>query len=86
MGVITNDVFSSHVFSKQYGCYHVNYVDRTNVPGEKEFLFVPYSVFTVREVVWHPKPTWKDPHIVHLDVADDNLLFDGQCLPLAPWG
>lgn len=54
--------------------------------GEKEFLFVPYSVFTVREVVWRDKPTWMDPHIVHLDVAVDNLLYEDQCLPLAPWG
>ena len=70
----------------QYGCFHSNFVDRTNVPGEKEFLFVPYSVFTVREVVWHPKPTWRDPHVVHLDVAVDNRDFDDQSLPLAPWG
>jgi hypothetical protein len=30
------------------GCAHMNYVDRTNIPGEDEFLFVPYSAFEVR--------------------------------------
>jgi hypothetical protein len=31
-------------------------------------------------------PTWMAPHIIHLDVAVDNLLYEGQPpLPLAPW-
>jgi hypothetical protein len=37
-------------------CVHVNYVDRSNVEGEDEFLFVPYSVFTVRSVDWKANP------------------------------
>ena len=31
-------------------CAHVNYVSHTHVGGEAEFLFVPYSIFTVRSV------------------------------------
>ena len=31
-------------------CKHVSYVQRTNVPGEQEYLFAPYSPFTVKEV------------------------------------
>jgi hypothetical protein len=31
-------------------CKHVNYVARTKVPGEEEYLFAPYSPFTVKEV------------------------------------
>ena len=33
----------------RYRCKHVNYVTRTDVPGEEEFLFAPYSFFTVSE-------------------------------------
>jgi hypothetical protein len=66
------------------GCVHVNYVDRTNCPGEREFLFVPYSVFTVEEVKWQPNPTWTNPHVVVLKVAIDNSL-QSEDLPLAPW-
>lgn len=39
------------VSSQRLKCVHVNLVERTNVPGEREFLFVPYSVF---EVVFIP--------------------------------
>lgn len=31
-----------------FGCTHMNYVDRTNIPGEHEFLFVPYSTFEIQ--------------------------------------
>jgi len=67
-----------------FQCVHVNYVDRTNVPGEEEFLFAPYSVFTVISVDWKQKPTWVDPHIVHLEAAIDNILHP-EDLPLSPW-
>ena len=68
----------------ELGCVHVNYVDRTNIPGEREFLFVPYSVFTVMSVQWRENPTWVSPHLVVLSVAIDNALC-GEELPLAPW-
>ncbi len=31
-------------------CKHVSYVENTNVKGEEEYLFAPYSPFTVQEV------------------------------------
>jgi len=66
-------------------CVHVNLVTR-RVPGlsdEKEYLFVPYSVFTVRSAQWNAG-TETDPHVIELNAAPDNK----QCpldLPLAPW-
>lgn len=67
-----------------WGCLHVNYVDRTNIPGEDEFLFVPYSVFKVRSTEWKTNPTWLDPHIIHLDADPDNKLCP-EDLPLCFW-
>jgi len=68
----------------QFGCVNVNYVDRTNVENEDEFLFVPYSVFTVKSIDWKPNPVWTDPHEVHLIAAIDNSL-EPQNLPLILW-
>jgi hypothetical protein len=31
-------------------CKHVNYVTKTNVQGEEEYLFAPYAPFTVQKV------------------------------------
>ncbi len=36
--------------SEEKRCVHVNYVTRTNVEGEDEYLFAPYAPFAVREV------------------------------------
>ena len=34
-----------------YRCKHVNYLEKvTNVAGDEEYLFAPYSVFTVVSV------------------------------------
>ena len=71
-------------------CVHANFIDRTDgtVHGEDEFLFVPYSVFTVRHVEWKSQPTVNayavQPHIIEVDVASDNLRHPPD-LPLAPW-
>ena len=59
------------------------------VSGESEFLFPPYSTFTVRSVEWVSQPVWNDiqkigHHTIHVDVEPDN----GKCpldVPLAPW-
>jgi hypothetical protein len=37
-------------YSPARRCKHVNYVERTNVQGEEEYLFAPYSPFTITEV------------------------------------
>lgn len=65
-------------------CAHVNYVKKTNCPDEREFLFVPYSVFTVVDAKWKDHPTWLDPHEVILQAAPDNHLCPEE-LPLARW-
>ncbi len=64
-------------------CNHVNLVTKTNVEGEEEYLFAPYSVFTVRSVSWNAG-TVAEPHEIELLAAVDNK---GQPLdlPLAPW-
>ena len=56
-------------------CKHVNYVSHTHVGGEAEFLFAPYSIFTVRKV---ERDVEVDPlyhtigHRIELDAATDN--------------
>eukprot|EP01127_Copromyxa_protea_P015167 TRINITY_DN4321_c0_g1_i1.p1 TRINITY_DN4321_c0_g1~~TRINITY_DN4321_c0_g1_i1.p1 ORF type:complete len:209 (+),score=25.98 TRINITY_DN4321_c0_g1_i1:661-1287(+) len=59
-------------------CWHVNHVERTNCPGEEEFLFVPYSVFTVIEIVAG------NPLEIHLEAAFDNK-DHREDLPLCTW-
>lgn len=66
-------------------CNHANLIEaKTLVGGENEFLYAPYSVFTVDSVDFKTNPTWIDPHRVVLQVAPDNKLEAGD-LPLAPW-
>ena len=67
----------------EFTCKHVNYVQNTNVAGEDEFLFVPYSVFTVRSVEWN-KGDDRHPHVIELEAAVDNR-DEPEDLPLAPW-
>ena len=71
------------ICSESLYCYYVNLVTRTNVPGEEEYLFAPYSVFTVVKVHWHAG-TDADPHIIELLAAVDNMA-EPEDLPLAPW-
>jgi hypothetical protein len=64
-------------------CVHVNLVGRTNVPGEQEYLFTPYSAFTVLSVAWNAG-TSASPHVIELLAAVDNREAR-EDLPLAPW-
>ena len=50
--------------------------------GEGEYLFAPYSVFTVKSVRWSLNP--KVPHRIHLRAALDNSL-ESEAVPLSPW-
>jgi hypothetical protein len=72
----------------RYACKHVNLVRKTHVAGEAEYLFAPYSVFTVQRVEWSvlgaANATADQPHIVHLEAAVDNQQ-EPEDLPLAPW-
>lgn len=64
------------------GCLHVNYVESlTKVKGETEFLFPPYSVFTVEQVEWSDSP---NPSRVTLRAARDNRA-EPDDLPTTPW-
>ena len=71
-------------------CVHVNFIDRTDgtVHGEDEFLFAPYSCFTVRRVDWQATPLVDEYdvqlHRIEVDVAPDNQRMPKD-LPLAPW-
>mmetsp|Transcript_139605 Transcript_139605/g.348153 ORF Transcript_139605/g.348153 Transcript_139605/m.348153 type:complete len:407 (-) Transcript_139605:63-1283(-) len=66
-------------------CHHVNYITRRadGVKDEREFLFAPYSVFTVLSVHWSSAP-WTNPHEIELQVPVDNR-NELDTLPLAPW-
>ena len=67
-------------------CNHANFVEgKTLVQGENEFLYAPYSVFTVVSVEWADAPTWEEPHKIELAVAPDNNRPAFDNLPLAPW-
>jgi hypothetical protein len=64
-------------------CAHVNLVKKTNVRGEEEYLFAPYSTFTVLSAVWRAG-TAEGPHEIELLAAVDNK-EEPEGLPLAPW-
>jgi len=78
-------------------CVHVNFIDKNdgslngvaaNEGAEDEFLFAPYSAFTVRSVHWEEEPIINQflvrPHRIEVDVAPDNSR-EPLDLPLAPW-
>jgi hypothetical protein len=48
MWVIHVDPAGEHSPAKR--CMHVSYVERSNMPDEMEYLFAPYSPFTVKQV------------------------------------
>eukprot|EP01043_Picozoa_sp_COSAG02_P034835 COSAG02_NODE_2459_length_8804_cov_3.707295_4_plen_238_part_00 len=61
-------------------CNHVNFVLRSNVPGEAEYLFAPYSAFEVLNATW----TSHGPSIIELLASPDNKEVS-EYLHLAPW-
>jgi hypothetical protein len=65
-------------------CQNANFITNTLVPGEDEYLFVPYSVFTVTKVEISPNPNYRNPHRIYIDASLDSLL-EPEDLPLAPW-
>ena len=71
-------------------CVHANFIDRTDgtVHGEDEFLYSPYSVFTVTAVSWRESPVVNEyiaePHTIDVAVSPDNMR-EPLDLPLAPW-
>ena len=65
-------------------CQNANFLKSSEVPGEEEYLFMPYSVFTVRHCEWSDSPTPKAPHRITIEAAEDSL-YEPKDLPLAPW-
>ena len=66
-------------------CKHVNLVTRRveGLPDEQEYLFAPYSVFTVLSANWNVGSI-EEPHEIELLAASDNC-GPSEDLPLAPW-
>jgi hypothetical protein len=69
---------------RRFRCKHVNLVEKSNVKGEIEFLFAPFSVFTVVSVHVPAKPTASNPIVIVLEAAIDNR-DEPDTLPLSPW-
>ena len=73
-------------------CRHVNFINRhdgslgsnPNLAAEDEFLFSPYSAFTVVSVVWTDAPSVASPNRVVLQPEIDNKDAPDD-LPLAAW-
>lgn len=61
---------------------HMTFVSKTLIPGEGEYLFAPYSVFSVVSVRWSDQ--LNRPHLLTIMPACDNKQED-EDLPLAPW-
>jgi len=78
-----------------YRCAHVSYVSNTMIKGEDEFLFAPYSAFTIHAVKWvdDPRSTAVKRrlsfgsllyHKITLRAVLDNRSMP-DTLPLSPW-
>lgn len=64
-------------------CLHVNLVQKSNVENEQEYLFAPYSAFTVEKATKRAG-TANDPHVIELLAVHDNKAAPVN-LRLAPW-
>ena len=65
----------------RHHCLHVNYIDRSGFPEEKEFLLGPYTVLELQRVtVSKDLDLW--PHQIEVKVAFDNQA-ESLDLPLA---
>ena len=69
-------------FDDRYRVKHVAYISHSHVGGEAEYLFAPYSVFTVRRVQWGTGT--RPVHTIELDPAPEGK-DESDDLPLAPW-
>ncbi len=61
-------------------------VEKTSVPGEEEFLFAPYSVFTLLSITMPAsgKPTATYPVVIEQQAGIDNR-DEPTDVPLSPW-
>ena len=65
-------------------CQNANLLKISEVPSESEYLFIPYSVFTILSCEWSAKATPNNPHRISIEAAQDNLCEE-QDHPLSPW-
>jgi hypothetical protein len=74
------------VHNPVYRCRNVSLITKraAGISDEYEYLFVPYSVFSIRNVKCQVVCTPENPHEVHLDVALDNKQ-ESELLPLPSW-
>ena len=77
------DAIHWHIHVPFESSCNVNFVEKSNLPEESEFLFVLYSVFSVLKVEWTGGTT-ASPHIIHLIASHDNKR-EPEDLPNAPW-
>ena len=66
----------------EYRVKHMAFVSKTLVEGEEEYLFAPYSVFTLVCTQW--SDSLRKPHEFTVRAAHDNKIEDEK-LPLTPW-
>ena len=70
-------------FDPDYSCLNVNYLETvTTIAGEHEFLFPPYSVFTIKKV---ERDDTRGMHTIEIEAAFDNKAEPLE-LEVAPWG
>ena len=69
--------------SPKYRVRHMTYVSNTLNPGEDEYLFAPYSVFTLVSVKWSAtKLMFPHEFTIHAHLTNTK---EDECLPLTPW-
>ena len=66
----------------EYRVQHMTFVVKTLVEGEHEYLFAPYSVFTLVSVNW--SKTMSKAHEFTIEAACNNKT-ESEHLPLTPW-
>jgi hypothetical protein len=66
----------------EFRCIHVNFLDNAQIPGEKEYLFTPCSVFTVLSVHLLARPSAANPDVMRIEAAMDNM---GKSQRICPW-
>eukprot|EP00966_Prymnesium_polylepis_P010850 249878-Prymnesium_polylepis.1 len=67
------------VFDPVKRCQHVNFIDIGVVKSEREFLFAPFSAFTVRSVSEE-----NGMYLITVAAVHDNKSVP-EDLPIAPW-
>ena len=71
------------ILDPDYRVKHMSFVSKTLIAEEAEYLFAPYSVFTLVSVKWSAAKVIKT-HEFTIRAAHDNKEED-ENLPLTPW-